>query len=179
MWLVGFLERDPSFLLAAMETDIAAVTLPLPQRVQATNLMDELSNTARKGRCILSGTYFPAIKGSFARDARVLARLRVARVALAVGLFLDRNARLPNGLAELTPELLPSVPLDPFIGDAVRYRRLEKGFVVYSVDQHGRDEGAVSRLPCGSRATRLPATLPSPLRDDMVPRAGRCAFVTR
>jgi len=32
------------------------------------------------------------------------------------------------------------VPLDPFDG-ALRYRRLERGYLIYSVDVDGRDDG--------------------------------------
>jgi hypothetical protein len=48
---------------------------------------------------------------------------------------------LPAGLEELAPKYLPSVPLDPFIGLPLHYRQLPKGYVVYSVDRDGRDDG--------------------------------------
>jgi len=33
------------------------------------------------------------------------------------------------------------VPADPFDGAALRYRRLEKGYVIYSLGSDGHDDG--------------------------------------
>jgi hypothetical protein len=47
---------------------------------------------------------------------------------------------LPQTLADLTPTFLPAIPADPFDGSPLRFRRLERGFVVYSVAADGQDD---------------------------------------
>jgi hypothetical protein len=41
----------------------------------------------------------------------------------------------------LKPRFLTFVPTDPFEGGPLRYRRLSKGYVLYSVDRDGHDDG--------------------------------------
>ena len=48
---------------------------------------------------------------------------------------------MPDDLKELTPQFREAIPTDPFDGAALRYRRLTRGYVVYSVGEDGRDDG--------------------------------------
>lgn len=55
------------------------------------------------------------------------------------------RAFLPETLEELRPRYLSTLPIDPFgKGEIFRYRRESSpvGFVVWSVDEDGRDGGA-------------------------------------
>jgi hypothetical protein len=61
--------------------------------------------------------------------------------ALAVERFRHQRGQFPTTLAELTPEFLKKVPRDPFDGTPLRYRALAKGYVIYSVDVDGHDDG--------------------------------------
>jgi len=93
-----------------------------------------------------------------------VAKLRAAESALAVARFKAANGRLPNSLAELVPGFLTSVPLDPFDGKPMKFKKgvldLPKsflkakaspsgrpaiedlyGFVVYSVGKDEKDGG--------------------------------------
>jgi hypothetical protein len=72
---------------------------------------------------------------------RSQASLRCAIVGLAAERFRLRKERWPMTLGELTPEFLSAVPLDPFDGQPLRYRRLDDGFVVYSVGPKGEGDG--------------------------------------
>ena len=67
--------------------------------------------------------------------------LRVMRAALAVEGCRLKHGRLPASLKDLVPEYIKAVPVDPFDGKPLRYRKLKKGFVVYSVGRNGRDDG--------------------------------------
>ncbi|MBI4475050.1 MAG: hypothetical protein HY646_20450 [Acidobacteria bacterium] len=86
------------------------------------------------------------VAGSFENDASGLAHLRVALVATAVERYRLANGKLPQRLAELVPTCLPTVPADPFDGQPLRYRLLAKGYVVYSVNEDGNDDGGCERL---------------------------------
>jgi hypothetical protein len=69
------------------------------------------------------------------------ARMRCTAVALALERYRLARGAWPAALADLPPELLPSVSLDPFDGKPLRYRRLADGVVVYSVGPDGADDG--------------------------------------
>jgi hypothetical protein len=62
-------------------------------------------------------------------------------VALAVERFRRVRGRLPESLTELAPEFIAAIPADPFDGAPLRYRRLVKGDLVYSIGADGHDDG--------------------------------------
>jgi hypothetical protein len=72
---------------------------------------------------------------------RVQARLHSAIVSIAVEHYRQVHNRWPATLADLVPAGLAQVPLDPFDGAALRYRRLEDGVVIYSIGPDGKDNG--------------------------------------
>ena len=39
------------------------------------------------------------------------------------------------------PAFLPALPLDPFDGEPLRYKRMPDGIVIYSVGVDGKDDG--------------------------------------
>jgi len=54
--------------------------------------------------------------------------------------------QIPERLAELVPDYLEAVFKDPFDGADLRYRKLDGGFVVYSVGKDGVDDGGKGKL---------------------------------
>nr|CAA9286545.1 hypothetical protein AVDCRST_MAG63-3995 [uncultured Armatimonadetes bacterium] len=63
-------------------------------------------------------------------------------VALALRAYRAERGRYPERLAELAPEYLKSVPVDPFaLEGPLRYRRTATGYVLYSVGPDGKDDG--------------------------------------
>ena len=80
-------------------------------------------------------------------DCRTMARLDAARVALAVERYRLANGKLPESLNDLIPEFLESIPIDPFDGKPLKYKKLDLGFVVYSVDEDEQDNGGKERGP--------------------------------
>jgi hypothetical protein len=60
---------------------------------------------------------------------------------VAVERYRVANNRWPDTLPELVPAYLPKVPLDPYDGAPLRYRRLSDGVVIYSVGADGKDNG--------------------------------------
>jgi hypothetical protein len=50
-------------------------------------------------------------------------------------------------LNDLVPQLLSAMPADPFDGKPLRYHRLTKGYVVYSVGVDGHDDGGREKPP--------------------------------
>jgi hypothetical protein len=69
------------------------------------------------------------------------AELRCAAVMVAVERYRRATNRWPDALIDLVPAYLPSVPLDPFAGTPLHYRRLDDGVVIYSFGPDGKDNG--------------------------------------
>jgi ABC-type transport system involved in multi-copper enzyme maturation permease subunit len=78
------------------------------------------------------------VDGAFRRTK---ALLRCAIVALAVERYRIQHGRWPESLADLSPDLIAKIPMDPYIGKPLRYRRLADGVVIYSVGLDGKDDG--------------------------------------
>ena len=66
--------------------------------------------------------------------------------------FKRKNAAYPETLDKLIPEFLDAIPLDPFTGRALVYRKGDAGFILYSLgpDQHD-DNGTPRQI--GKNAT--------------------------
>jgi hypothetical protein len=62
-------------------------------------------------------------------------------VALACERFRLRNGTWPESLDRIPKDILAAVPLDPYDGKPLRYRRLSDGVVVYSIGQDRTDDG--------------------------------------
>lgn len=74
------------------------------------------------------------------------ARLRAAIVMVAVERYRRAHGQWPASLAELVPEFLGGVPVDPYDGQPVRYRRAADTVVVYAVGPNLADDGGAVEL---------------------------------
>ena len=54
--------------------------------------------------------------------------------------FNQKNGAYPDTLNKLAPEFLDVIPVDPFTGQALVYRKNETGFVLYSVGPDMKDD---------------------------------------
>jgi hypothetical protein len=81
-------------------------------------------------------------------EARLQAHLRSIHAALSVERYRIANGALPDSLSDLVPKFLSEIPTDPFDGQPLRYKKLAKGYVVYSVGEDGKDDGGVEPT-CG------------------------------
>jgi hypothetical protein len=75
------------------------------------------------------------------KDTQQIGRLRNASAAISIERYRFANGKLPDHLDELVPVFLAAVPTDPFDGQPLRYKKLAKGYVVYSVGEDGKDDG--------------------------------------
>ena len=87
----------------------------------------------------------PALGRVTTIDVRVIAQLRTARVGFAIERYRLASGRLPDALSELVPAYLEAVPKDPFDDKELRYKKLDTGFVVYSIGEDGNDDGGKER----------------------------------
>ncbi len=156
--LSGFSADDRSHYLSVMRSTVEASQLPLAERggVEREQLdkigfpnpgspSDRLFSTVFAFRRISSR--FALVWGNVVpSDFRRYARLRTARTVLAVERFRLKHGKLPGALSELSPGFLKSVPLDPFDNKPLRYKKLEKGYAVWSIGEHGDDGGEIKDL---------------------------------
>ena len=77
---------------------------------------------------------------------RHIAQFECTRSTLAAARFHLQQGRFPDRLTELVPKFIESVPLDPFDGKPIRYKRVGNGFAVYSVGENLADDGAEGKL---------------------------------
>ncbi len=141
---LGLMRRDQGEYLEIMANRLKVLELPEPQRQAAAKAMDEQVQRIPSTHV---GTRM--LVGPLARldelDLRSQAHLRAARTAIAIERFRLKSGSLPTDANALVPEYLASVPLDPFTGEAIKYRPLAKGYVVYSVGNDLSDDAGKER----------------------------------
>ena len=131
--------------LDVMQRFMDALRVPESELYRKTTAVEaevigELQQDVRHVNYVSASMVFallPTYPGWIAQHLKCNAQLRTARTALAVEQFRQEQGRLPKTLDELVPKYLDVVPPDPIDGKPIRYRLLDKGYVVYSI---GRDE---------------------------------------
>jgi hypothetical protein len=87
----------------------------------------------------------PSLGRLAALDLRLRVHLDLARSALAVERDRLATGEVPEELTQLVPRFLDDVPIDPFDGRPIRYRRTKPGYILYSVLVDGQDNGGRAR----------------------------------
>jgi hypothetical protein len=145
--VTGIVSADRRFLLEIMEEAVRLAEEDTPESLAGfETLFKRVEDEAlRFPPKLIAGLMLPALNKAAQKFAAVEARRRSALTAIAVEKYrLEHQGRLPSDLDELIPRYMERVPGDPFDGQALRFRPLEKGFVVYSVgadrvDHQGRE----------------------------------------
>ena len=83
----------------------------------------------------------PALSRAHNQEARSDALLGAAEIGLANRIYRLKYNKYADSIGQLVPEILPSLPPDPFTGKDYIYRKTDKGFVVYSVGDNLKDDG--------------------------------------
>lgn len=136
----GLADMDASIYLDLMNDYMKAIQLPPQKRREAADAVDaRFEKTSRIH--ILLHIIMPALSRCTTIDVRAAAQIRTARAGLAIERYRLAAGKLPDSLAELIPTYLDTVPKDPFDGKELRYKKLETGFVVYSIGEDGNDDG--------------------------------------
>jgi hypothetical protein len=139
----GFLQWDELHYLQLMDRYIQTAQMDFPERISAAQVLRQ-SLEQQDGLHALSHGWLRGMNGSrvIVKDAAATARLRSARIAIAIERFrVSHDHQLPQTLAELTPFGNSGVPIDPFDGQPLRYKKLARGYVVYSTGEKGDGTG--------------------------------------
>jgi hypothetical protein len=135
---LGLSAREGAIFLDYMDECIRTARLSAFQRLGAIQTVD--AHYPRRGVVLLMSKIGP-LSRHIQLDAKGAAWLDMAVTALGVQRHRLAQGRPPETLDQLVPTYLEAVPEDPFDGKPLRYERLGRGFVVYSVGEDGRDDG--------------------------------------
>jgi hypothetical protein len=118
----------------------------LDPSLQTEDLYSDEELHALVERTTFAAAYLPATRRIIPVFDRDACQQGLLELALALQLYArEHGGSLPETLEELRPAYLKELPIDPFgKGEVYRYRRESSpaGFVVWSVDEDGRDGGA-------------------------------------
>ena len=81
---------------------------------------------------------------AYLKEAMLEATILASRTGLACRLYKSKTGEYPENLGALVPGILAEVPVDPFTGQALIYRREGAGFIVYSLGSNEKDDGGRS-----------------------------------
>ena len=90
---------------------------------------------------VLMGLLMPAVRKVQSAHDRARQTDANLAVAFALAAFHAERGRYPAKLADLAPDYLTKIPGDIFSGKGLIYKPTEKGYLLYSVGQNGKDEG--------------------------------------
>jgi hypothetical protein len=137
----GPLREQQQELDRIFEQLMRARKAPFPTRLAADREIQEQLAEAAKKKTLLLSVLLPGFSGRSAKEAELLARLRLGMTAVALEQFRAAHSnRYPTGLADLAPEYLPGPVQDPFDGQPLRYRANGSGYVLYSIGPDLRDD---------------------------------------
>jgi hypothetical protein len=158
-WREGPEYRDEDFLLYI---EFISSTRPILSmngtqavaRAEALHISFTNRVHSRIGREMMSWSWSNLIKA----HCSSMAKMESARTAFAIERFrIVRHGALPASLAELVPNYIPGVPRDPFDDQLLRFKKLPRGYVVYSVGPDGVDNGG-AESPTQNVATNYDVT---------------------
>jgi hypothetical protein len=135
------------------EEALAIAKQPWPARLDAAHTLSEKYGTPRRSASglrrwlddllgMFAGAATIGLPETTAAAAEAVARARVADVVLGIERYRRANrGSVPSALAALVPAYVPAVPIDPFSGRELIYRRTPDAYKVYSVGSNRRDDG--------------------------------------
>ncbi|MCP4711254.1 MAG: hypothetical protein GY869_21755 [Planctomycetes bacterium] len=139
----GLVEIDHLYILDILDQVRSVLDLPFHQRLQASNNIDKQISNVSKLHIVLH-TAMPfgnSYTSGIEIDLRFHAKLHIAQTALAIEHYrLDNNNQLPDTLTDLIPDDLDTIPLDPFDGLSIKYKKTNPGYVVYSIGPNLTDD---------------------------------------
>lgn len=138
--LPGVMNTGFMDMLDYMDDVIEASGLPPVQRLPRLRAIDAAQQELPFWHFVTRRNQ-PALSRVAVLDARLRAHLDLTRAALAIERHRLATGEVPAELATLVPQYLEAVPIDPFDGQAIRYRRTEPGYLLYSIMEDGQDNG--------------------------------------
>jgi hypothetical protein len=143
----GLRDRDFLFYLRTMHTLLENARAPLPERLAKTKALGNQTEQVLKLRKLLiySGMLLPSLQRSTERATETEGHLRATEAALLVELYRSQQSGAPPAdLAQLASAGEGAL-VDPVDGAPLRYRKLDSGYLVYSIGVDGTDQDGQDR----------------------------------
>lgn len=126
----------------------AAAALPRsPERERAMEEIESVGDGLGR-QFIVVGMLVPSIRSAIHTADVSAATVAGTRLMLAIEAYAARHGAPPEALSELTPEVLPELPGDPFNAAGFVYRRVDpaqdplgRDYLLYSTGLDGKDDG--------------------------------------
>ncbi|MCK7476509.1 MAG: hypothetical protein M0C28_02210 [Candidatus Moduliflexus flocculans] len=142
LWLLRpLLKKDMRHTLAAFDWLAAQASVP---HYRSRDGLKAWDLRKRPWYGYLSKFFVGNSEAAFMKVAMIEAVMSANRTGLACRLYKSRTGQYPDGLEALVPDLLTEVPIDPFTGKPLVYRREGEGFIVYSLGSNQKDDGGRS-----------------------------------
>jgi hypothetical protein len=133
----GLRELDHVRCLQLISQYVTAVKSPLPERLRIARSVEQRAEQSSRWLPV-TRLNTAGLRPVITHDARRIAYGRLCEAGIAVEEYRLRTGGLPETLSALTPK---PIPLDPFDGQPLRYKKLAQGYVVYSVGEDEVDNG--------------------------------------
>lgn len=174
--------------LEAMSEFIAASRMPFPEALEEVRRIEREVQANRQtadpwtaSKHVMTALALPAHIRAFEATGRLIAYRNLLVAAIAAERYRLQTGAFPSSLANLVPDYLPAVPIDPFDGAAVRMTVSDGELTIYSVGSDGNDDGGIEgkvpgqpdavvrvRAKKGEKGISIPrlkaATAPSPAK---------------
>jgi len=134
------IRQDHALFLALMTRRVKEVQQPMHEQAALEKRFEQQVRELPKS-AVISHLLLPAVSKMGEASRRKHAYLRCTMAALAAERYRQDKKAWPDTLDQLCPKYLTAVPLDPFDGLPLRYRRLEDGVMIYSIGQDAVDNG--------------------------------------
>lgn len=85
----------------------------------------------------------PAVDKVLQAETRSEAYLGTIIAGIACERYRQQTGNWPKTLADMPKEILKAVPIDPYVGGPVKYKRTETGIVIYTTGLDGTDDGGL------------------------------------
>jgi hypothetical protein len=121
---------------------LAARKVAFPARLKADDIFVSRVTEAMSKKLFFAGWRMPPLSIMVKKEAWCLSSLRLSQTALALERFrATHDNQYPDALGELSPQILPAVPVDPFDGHPLRYRKQDSGYRLYGIGPDLKDDG--------------------------------------
>ncbi len=122
----------------------------MPYREQSRRGLDKVFDENFPRYAYLTAVLNPTFRRVRAAGDRIDTSIAGVRTLLALAAYKDRFGSYPSSLADLESRLGWKLPDDEFSGKPLVYRQQGKGFILYSIGENLKDDGAKPRPPGSS-----------------------------
>jgi len=132
----AYIDSNGAYALRALRRIVGAADRPYLEAQKEIGAV--VAGLRRKASVFaLAFAMFPLFENVVRMGARLTAEVDILRAAAAALAWKARRGAFPQALGQA----LKPVPIDPFDGKPLKYRREGEGFVVYSVGEQGCFDG--------------------------------------